>query len=762
MRSLVLAAAWLGAVAALASGNAAYELAAGIGAVALPVAVHRDRRGVFLACAALGVIGLAWLRWQAVTRPPSSTSIAWWTDGERRVLTGRVRDRPQVHGATQRFTVSVSAVEGAAGPVAATGAVQVRVAASRLYRKGDVLRLDGRLEPPPTLDGFDFRAYLARRGIVAVIEFPRTRVTGRAPARGPEAWLDAVRDRAHDVLWRGLPATEAALAEGILLGRRADIPRTVNEDFNRAGVSHLLVISGFNIALLGSVVVAATGWLLGRRRAGLAALLAIAVYSLAVGLSPPVARAALMGSLAVLATLSGRPHGAGTALVIAGAALTVHDPRILQDVSFQLSFAATAGLLVLAPWPLAWGRRIFAEPAPADGPTWRSLAVALWDTLAVTLAATVATLPLLLVNFERLSLVSPVANLLLVPLFPVVLVGGALGLAAAATPLSASVALAPLGLLLELTVAVARVCAHVPGATVQVSGVTAPHATLAYAALGVAAAGRLPGVRRQARDRAFHPPAPLLARPHPALALTPAALLVIVAGVAAAQRRPAGGTDTRVDVFDLAGAPAALVTLPGGAAALIDTGLSPGGARAALDGSRAGRRRTLAAVAITRDRPSATGGLREVLRRYRVALLLVPPDALERDAPWLADAHDAGVRVAALRSGMTLGAEAEHGHLAFTRSLREAGRWSVTVAHGDRRIALDETPGDAGITRTGRTTAIYVTMATGRLQAPLPSGGRAAVSTDGRRVHLHRPRGAGLELRRCDAGCDARRAGREP
>lgn len=748
MIPVILAVVWLGTLLALAGGPAWAQAVVGLGAVALPLAVMRDRRGVFVAAAALGVATLAWLRWQAATAPPPSESVAWWADGSRSTVAGRVAEAPVVRGGTQRFRLSVRRIEHSGRAAPARGDVLVRVPASRPLRAGDLVRLDGRLDQPPVLADFDYRAYLARQGVHAVMEYPRVRVEGREPARGPAAWLEAARTRARAALWRGLPATEAALAEGILTGRRAEIPRDVSEEFNRAGVSHLIVISGFNIALLGGFVMAVFRPLLGLRRAAVPALAAIALYSVFVGLTPPVARAALMGGVTVLALLSGRPHGTGVALLTAAVALTAQDPCILHDLSFQLSFAATAGLLLLAPAPQAWGRRLLAEVRAPDGVTWRSFALAAWDTLAVTLAATVATMPLLLLHFQRLSVVSPLANLLLVPLFPAVLVAGTLGLAAAAVaPAIAPLALAPVGGLLELSVAIVHRCAHLPGASLTVGGVGGAQAAFIYLVMAAAVFGRLPGRRPALPPRERHLPRSLTAHPLPLLAFAPAALVLVVFGSAVAQRGSATD-EARVEAFDLPGTHAALVTFPRGGHVLVDTGLAPRAARAALDDSPAAGTRTLAAVVVTRDAPSAFAGLPEVLRRYRVDVLLVPPAVIGSDAAWLAAARDAGVHIEPLRTGLAL--DNGRARLAFAPPSRHGDRWSVTLHHGLRQIVLTGPDGDAGVARDGRHTRVYLSAAGTRVHATLAQGDRAQLRSDGRRIRLSLPPGRAAAVARDD------------
>jgi len=659
-----------------------------------------------------------------------------------------VAEPPEVRGATRRFPLALTGIDTDAGPVPASGKALVRVAASQGQREGDLVRVTGRVELPPRLDSFDYRAYLARRDIHAVIEFPRVRVVGHARVRGPRAWLQGARTRARDALWEGLPAEQAALASGILLGQRGEIPRTLTDEWNRAGVSHLIVISGFNIALVGGLVTSAGAWLLGRRRAALLALVTIWLYSVFVGLSPPVARAAVMGSLAVVALIAGRPAGGGTSLVIAAALLTVPDPRILEDVSFQLSFAATAGLVLLAPPLIERGRLLLSDPARAEHPTWRALALAAWSTLAVTLAATAATLPLMVIYFGRLSLISPLSNLILVPLFPAVLVAGALGIATTTLAhVSPSLALLPLGGLLELAIGVTRRCAALPWAAVTVHG-DGRLAVVVYALLALPALARLPGRRPKEDGTSRHLPAALSGRPVPLLAFAPAALLLLAAGTRVLDR-PALPRETRVDVINLSGATLALVTLAGGGYVLVDTGPSPGGARTALD-RLLPEGAALAGVILTGAHASALAGLPEVLARYRVAALLVPPEAIEQVSWRVEGSGQPETRLLPLRPDLTLG----NGRAQLTLTpAREPGRWSVTVREGRRAIVLGEGEGDARVARAGRETAISLRVDGGRLRLALRSGEAAVIRTDGRRLRLEPPREKQAELIRCLPPC---------
>ena len=162
-----------------------------------------------------------------------------------------------------------------------------------------------------------------------------------------------------------------------------------------------MAISGWNIAVVGAVMVSLLRWL-PRRPRSLVVIAAIVLYTLLAGAGASVVRAAVMGGVVLVVRESGRRGRAAAALGLAVWMLLLSDPRIVSDVGFQLSVAATGGLL-------AWGPRLqhlIGGRAPRRAPGW------LVESAAVSLAAQAATLPLILLHFGRLSLVSPLANLL--------------------------------------------------------------------------------------------------------------------------------------------------------------------------------------------------------------------------------------------------------------------------------------------------------------------------------------------------------------
>ncbi len=204
-----------------------------------------------------------------------------------------------------------------------------------------------------------------------------------------------------------MPPREAQLARGFVLGEDEAIDAATVEDFRRSGLSHLLAVSGQNVALLALLampVLAALGIPLRTRLVWVLGL--IAVYVPLAGAGPSIQRAGVMGALSVVATLAGRRASRFFALAFAAAAMLALEPGIAADVGWQLSFAAVLGILLLAA-PLRE-----AIVARIGGSGWRR---ALAEGAAMTIAATLATAPLIAFHFEAISTTTLIANLLALP-----------------------------------------------------------------------------------------------------------------------------------------------------------------------------------------------------------------------------------------------------------------------------------------------------------------------------------------------------------
>lgn len=314
--------------------------------------------------------------------------------------------------------------EAASRPV--TGLVLARLAGRGDWRYGDRVTVQGELNTPPEDEEFSYRDYLARQGIYAFM--PGARASLIAPDQGSWllAWVYAFRYRSLRSLYAIFPDPEAALLAGILLGIDQGIPESVTQAFQDSGTSHIIAISGFNISIVAGVFAVMFGRLLGKRRGALAALVAIALYTLVVGAGPTVMRAALMAGLAVFAAQVGRRGNGLNTLAMVAALMALANPNILWDVGFQLSFMATLGLVLYA-GPLMEGfARLAGRFLPEERA--RRLARPAGEYFLFTLAALFLVLPVSIYYFRRLPLAALLANPLVLPVQPALMILGGLAM----------------------------------------------------------------------------------------------------------------------------------------------------------------------------------------------------------------------------------------------------------------------------------------------------------------------------------------------
>lgn len=379
---------------------------------------------------------------------------------------GVVIGYPDVRETRTEYRLRAETITVAGQTYAVQGVLLLKASRFPEYRYGDRLRVTGSLQTPPVLDDFDYRAYLAREGIHSLMQ--RAQVEQVAVGQGPFFWrvLLDLRTRGAALLNRVLPEPAAALANGILLGIESGIPDAVEEALNATGTSHIIVVSGSNIALLSGVLMKGLGRLLGKRRAVWPTAIGIAFYVLLAGADTAAVRAGIMGILYVFANYLGRQNTAYVSLCASALFMTAWNPLTLWDIGFQLSFATTLGMILFTPSIQVHFQRMLRRwLATNQAHPIRGL---LNDTLIVTLATQVLTLPLIIYNFGRLSLISLITNFLILPAQPPIMIGGMATLVFGLIwePLGRVLAVIP-WLFLTYMTAVVRLTAAVPLASVS-------------------------------------------------------------------------------------------------------------------------------------------------------------------------------------------------------------------------------------------------------------------------------------------------------
>lgn len=317
---------------------------------------------------------------------------------------------------------------------------------------GDRVSVACSLEAPEPFDGFAYDQYLAIRGVYATcrVSDPLLLLTPGV-SRSVSTTLTRTRMVFIRAIARVFPEPQATLLAGLLVGD-AQFSDAWRDRFLATGTSHIVAASGFNVSivvLVGFTVLTFLG--MRRQHAFWVLALAIVSYVVLAGCSPAVVRAGVMGGLVLLARKLGRKTTMRNVVLLAVAAMLTIEPRLaLYDVGFQLSVVSTAAL-------------IWVGPRLAEKMQWVPRTFELREVLASTLAATLCTLPLVVLSFGSVSLVGPLVNLLVLPFVPFAMGFGALGMAVAPfSDIVARVVSLPAWGLLSTILGIIRATASVP------------------------------------------------------------------------------------------------------------------------------------------------------------------------------------------------------------------------------------------------------------------------------------------------------------
>ncbi|MBI5621687.1 ComEC/Rec2 family competence protein [Candidatus Falkowbacteria bacterium] len=345
------------------------------------------------------------------------------------------------------------------------------------YHYGDLVAVSCRLKSPQAFDGFAYDKFLAKDKIYSLCYRPK--ISLRDSGQG-SLWLQsilAVRDRLVALIDRGLPAPQSAVLKATLVAQDAEIPPDLVRSFALAGLSHVMAISGMNITILVNVLfylLLAVG--LARRRAFYGVVVGMALFMIMIGWPASALRAAVMGGIGLLAMQVGRLNTSLWTLTLTTALMLALNPLMIYDAGFQLSVAAVAGIVR---WSVSLSQGID-----------RLLPILnklhLTEMVATTLSAQLMTLPLILYNFGNVSIVSLLANLLVLPIATAIMIGGALAVIVAWLywPLSQPLWWC-LWLLLTYFISVAQLASRLPGAALTGIDFNTPLLVGSYLALAI-------------------------------------------------------------------------------------------------------------------------------------------------------------------------------------------------------------------------------------------------------------------------------------
>jgi competence protein ComEC len=594
---------WLASLLGLDSS--AWLILAGLAAV-FALLLRRDpAMRLLLACVVAFSLG-GW-RFQASVPALDESHVAYYNDADNVTISGRVIEEPADRDTAAWLRVAVDSItlEGGVSR-AAGGLLHVVTDALSAADYGASLILSGRLFPSD---------FWRREHVYSEMRYPEISVRTLSVDESSDFYSTTLRlkEQARQTINRLLPFPESVLLIGILLGDDSGLPKDLAADFRTTGMTHIIAISGFNIALLVGLVDVLGAAVLPRRSVALLAIVVVALYTILVGASPSVVRAAFMGAMYLVGRrLLGRPTFPYAPLLAAAVVMTVFNPAVLWDIGFQLSFTATLGLILFVDPLTRWSRAQLSrwlEPGAAG----RTIGL-LNEGLIVTIAAQILTLPLLIAYFGQWPLLNLPANLLILPAQPAVMILGILTTVSGLIwPALGQVFAWLTWLFLHYTIEMVSFFAAIPGAAVPLR--FSPEAIAAIYLLigGITWLAVISSTQRETIVR-------LIRRNTPTRVALAGSLAATVLLLNWSLTQPDGYL--HVVFLDVDGGEATLVQTPTGRQILINGGRSPDTLGEQLGKHLSFWDRSLDLVVVTEPTERLAGGLVEIVDHYAVDRLM--------------------------------------------------------------------------------------------------------------------------------------------
>ncbi len=323
------------------------------------------------------------------------------------IFNGKIIKEPDVRATNTKYTIQTE-----------EGRILVTTGVYPEYEYGDVLEIKGELEIPTVFEDFNYKNYLAKDGIYYVVYYPEIKVLEKSKGNFIYQAIFKFKNKVKQGIEKIMPFPEVSILQAITLGYKQALSDETKETLNITGIRHIVAISGMHIVILSWIVmyllIAIGLW---RTQAFYFAVALMILFIIMVGAPASAVRAGIMAGILLLGEKIGRLRNSGRIAVFAGSIMLAFNPLLLRyDVGFQLSFLAVLGIIYIKPifdkWIEKWQKK-------------QEISSTL-HIITMTLAAQIATLPILIYNFGRISFISPLANVLIVPLLPFIM---SLGLA---------------------------------------------------------------------------------------------------------------------------------------------------------------------------------------------------------------------------------------------------------------------------------------------------------------------------------------------
>jgi len=276
---------------------------------------------------------------------------------------------------------------------------------------GDKLKITGILKEPENFitsagKEFNYKRYLANQNIYFIIKNPDIEIISQNNGNILKSYLFKLRNSFVKNIGKVILPPESDLASGLILGVRGGFDSDTRDEFISTGTIHIIALSGYNVTIVAEWIMKIFKIFFSQFVSIVFGIIVIILFIMMAGASSTSIRAGIMATIALFARMTGRNYDAGRALFIAALLMIVYDPRVIVDISFELSFLATFGVLFITPKVINWVKFI-------------PMKFGLRELFATTIAATLSVLPILLYSTGILSLVSLPANILILSFIPI-------------------------------------------------------------------------------------------------------------------------------------------------------------------------------------------------------------------------------------------------------------------------------------------------------------------------------------------------------
>jgi len=367
------------------------------------------KRIVLFILAVVCVIGYAWF---GLYNDLAVGELSAWNGRGEIEIQGVVAEMPQYGATSQHFVVDAESVRIQREEKEIEGKVRITAMAYPRYQQGDVIVASGELEEPPVFEEFSYQNYLFRYNVLSLMRYPQVR---EAPEERKATFIGTITkarlhfERKVNSLF---PEPHASFLAGLLIGSRRGIPDDLMEAFNVTGTTHIIAISGYNIAILIALIGNIFSNYVSQRTKFLLCTVLIVLFVFFCGAPASVVRAAIMGLLVVWARNSGRLHNPTNVLLATCVVMTFMNPKVLIfDTGFQLSFLATCGILYFSPFLERFTK-------------WLPQTMEIRESVMLTISAQICVLPILVASFGSLSVITVFANLVVLPIIPMIMASG--------------------------------------------------------------------------------------------------------------------------------------------------------------------------------------------------------------------------------------------------------------------------------------------------------------------------------------------------